>query len=133
MDAIPLGPFSDLLGLELLEVSGSRVRARWQVSEAVHQPFGLVHGGAHAAVVETVGSVAGNVWLDGKGRAVGVSNHTDFFRGVSAGTLDVTAVAVHQGRSGQVWQIDITDERERLIARGTLRLQNLYDSGAAAD
>ena len=62
---------------------------------------------------------------------VGVANQTDFLRAVTAGELTAVAVPIHQGRSQQLWQVVITDESERLVARGQVRLQNLAAPQAA--
>lgn len=123
-----LGAFSEYLGLEFTEVTSAHAIARWTLRAQLHQPFGIVHGGAHAAVVETVGSIGALHHLDGAGHAVGVNNNTDFYRPVSKGVLTAEGVPVHQGRSQQVWQVDIRDERGRLISRGILRLHNIYRS-----
>ncbi len=122
------GAFSDYLGLEIVSASATELVARWPIGPHLHQPFGIVHGGAHAAVVETVGSIGASLSMDGRGYVVGVNNNTDFYRAVREGVLDVVATALHQGRSQQVWQVEIRDEQQRLVARGTLRLQNLYTS-----
>ena len=58
---------------------------------------------------------------------VGVNNNTDFYRAVRDGAMTSTAVPIHQGRSQQVWLIETyADADDRLVARGQLRLQNLY-------
>ena len=57
---------------------------------------------------------------------VGVSNQTDFLRAVRDGELSAVGTPVHRGRSQQLWQVEITDADERLVARGQVRLQNLY-------
>jgi 1,4-dihydroxy-2-naphthoyl-CoA hydrolase len=126
-----MGPFSEYLGLDLVEASGKRVMARWRLDERLHQPFGIVHGGAYAAVVETVGSVGANLALGDGARALGVHNAVDFLRASSEGVLDVVAVPVHQGRTSQLWRVDITDGG-RLVAQGNLRMQNLVN-GVPAD
>jgi uncharacterized protein (TIGR00369 family) len=56
---------------------------------------------------------------------VGVNNSTDFLRAVTEGRLTATATPVHRGRSQQLWQVAVTDEQDRLVARGQVRLQNL--------
>ena len=129
MDSSSAGPFVDHLGLELVEVSSSRVVATWTAAERHHQPYGIVHGGVHASVVETLGSVGASAWagehLDEGTRVVGVHNSTDLFRAVSEGDLTSTGTPVHQGRSQQVWVVETRDDRDRLVARGQLRVQNL--------
>lgn len=124
------GPFVSYLGLQLVEAMPERVVATWTAAERHHQPYGIVHGGVHASVVETLASVGSNVWLQARelrAKAVGVSNSTDFFRAVRTGDLVSTAVPVHQGRSQQVWVVETRDEQDRLVARGQLRTQNVYD------
>ena len=121
--------FDRVLGLELVDASGDRVLGRLPVQPHLHQPYGIVHGGVHASVVETLGSVGSAAWADehlGEGtKVVGVHNSTDFYRAVSTGELTSTAVPVHQGRSQQVWVVETRDDRDRLVARGQLRVQNL--------
>ncbi len=122
----PGGPFTDYLGLEFVEVSGDRVVATWIAEPRLHQPFGIVHGGAHAGVVETLASIGAAVWLGDRGKVVGVNNNTDFFRAVSEGSLTSTATPLHQGRSQQVWLVEtVTDADGKLASRGQVRLQNL--------
>jgi 1,4-dihydroxy-2-naphthoyl-CoA hydrolase len=125
----PQGPFVTHLGLEITEVTGSRVVATWTAAERHHQPFGIVHGGVHASVVETLGSIGSNAWVqarDDEAHAVGVSNSTDFYRAVREGSLVSVATPVHQGRTQQVWLVETRDDEDRLVARGQLRTQNIY-------
>lgn len=120
--------FTGVLGLEPIEVTGSRFVGRWPITPALLQPFGILHGGAITAVVESAASVAGYLAVaDAGGVVAGVNNNTDFYRAVRDGmVLDVVAEPVFQGRSQQVWQVDFRDDRGRLTARGTLRLHNMY-------
>ena len=119
------GPFVGYLGLEVTELSGSRVVARWTAGERHHQPYGIVHGGVHASVVETLGSMGSAAWFGDRGQCVGVSNTTDFYRAVREGELVSVATPVHQGRSQQVWVVETRDADDRLVCRGQLRVQNL--------
>jgi len=120
-----LGPFAQWLGLRITEVGSDRVGAEWEAGEHLHQPYGLVNGGAHCTVVETLASVAGMAWFGDKGDVVGISNQTDFYRPVRSGTMASTATPVHRGRSQQVWLVETHDGDGRLVARGQVRLQNL--------
>ena len=119
------GPFVEHLGLEITEASGERVTATWTAGEKHHQPYGIVHGGVHASVVETLGSVGSALWYGDDGQCVGVSNTTDFYRAVREGELTSVATPVHQGRSQQVWLVETHDTTGRLVSRGQLRVQNL--------
>ena len=113
------------LGIMLVEAGPDRVVLRWSVRPEVTQPWGLVHGGTHCAAVESAASIGAAIWFGDRGRVVGVNNSTDFFRGVTEGELTATATPVHRGRSQQVWRVDIVDARDRLVAQGQVRLQNL--------
>lgn len=113
------------LGVELTELSGDRVAATWRARPDLHQPWGILHGGVHCSVVETLASMGAATWFGERGTVVGVNNSTDFFRAVREGTLTSTATPVHRGRSQQVWVVETLDEESRLVARGQVRLQNL--------
>ncbi|BCJ57085.1 thioesterase [Micromonospora endophytica] len=120
------GGFFALLGLELDEISGDRVTIRWRVRPELHQPYGIQHGGVYCSVVETAASLGAGYWLGERGRVVGVANQTDFLRAVRDGELTAVGTPVHRGRSQQLWQVEVTDAEGRLVARGQVRLQNLY-------
>lgn len=122
--------FGEFLGIEFTEVIGHSVRAKWTIRPDMHQFFGLLHGGIYCSVIETLASIGAVVWLDGKGHAVGVNNSTDFLRATREGTLFAHALPIHQGRSQQLWLVNIADEKDRLVARGQVRLQNILDGGA---
>ena len=120
------GQFADWLGIELVETTGDRVVATWSAEPKLHQPYGIVHGGVHCSVVETLASIGAAFWIGEKGKVVGVNNNTDFYRAVSEGTLSSTAVPLHRGRSQQVWVVETHTEDGKLASRGQVRLQNLY-------
>jgi 1,4-dihydroxy-2-naphthoyl-CoA hydrolase len=115
------------LGIELVEASADRVVMRWTVRPEVTQPYGIVHGGTYCTAVESSASVGAAIWFGDRGRVVGVSNQTDFYRAVTEGSLAATALPIHRGRSQQVWRVTITDDQDRLVAQGQVRLQNLAD------
>jgi 1,4-dihydroxy-2-naphthoyl-CoA hydrolase len=122
---LPSGAFVDYLGLQITEVTPDRVVGEWTAGPALHQPYGIVHGGAHCGVVETLASVGAAVWFGDRGKVVGVNNSTDFYRAVSEGALTSTATPLHRGRSQQVWVVETVDAEGRTVARGQVRLQNL--------
>jgi len=91
-----------------------------------------VHGGVYAAAVESACSIGASAAVAGAGQfAVGLGNQTDFIRSHTSGTLQVRATPVHQGRTGQLWQCDITRDDGKLVAQGRVRLQNVPRPGAA--
>jgi 1,4-dihydroxy-2-naphthoyl-CoA hydrolase len=118
------GAYVKWLGVEMLEASGDKVVAAWDVRPDMHQPYGIVHGGVYCSVIETVASYAAALWFT-EGQVVGVSNQTDFLRAVRDGRLTATATPIHRGRLQQLWVVDIQDETPRTVARGQVRLQNL--------
>ncbi len=116
----------EVLGLTLAEVGRDRVVITWTVAEQHLQPHGLAHGGMHCLVNESAASIAGALWLGDDGSCVGVNNNTDFLRAARPGSkLTATATPVHRGRSQQLWLVETCDARDRLVARGQVRLQNL--------
>jgi 1,4-dihydroxy-2-naphthoyl-CoA hydrolase len=125
MNAHSEGTFADLIGLRYTELSPDRVCGEWVVKPHLYQPAGIQNGGVYCTVIETLASIAGGVWLGDQGTVVGVNNNTDFLRAVREGTLFGEATPVHRGRLQQLWQVVITDEQGRTVARGQVRLQNL--------
>jgi 1,4-dihydroxy-2-naphthoyl-CoA hydrolase len=120
---LPPSGFDDLIGLRFDEVTKDGVTASFEVTPQLQQPYGILHGGVLCTVVESVGSVSGAVWYDGP--VVGTSNHTNFIRACRSGRLTARSTPIHRGRTQQLWDITITDEQDRLIAKGELRLANL--------
>ncbi len=115
-----------VLGLELLSLSGERVRGRFEVTDAVRQPFGLVHGGAYAAMAETLASAATLQAVEPRGMvALGQSNHTSYLRPVSSGAVHAEARTRHRGRGSWIWEVDLVDDAGRLcaISRVTVALR----------
>ena len=113
-------------GLHLDEVTATRVTGWIDLGPAHHQPWGLVHGGVYTTAIEgaaTSGAVAA-VAADGL-VAVGVNNNTNFVRAIAAGPVSVVATPLQQGRTQQLWQVEITDDAGRLVAVGQVRLQNI--------
>jgi 1,4-dihydroxy-2-naphthoyl-CoA hydrolase len=117
--------FDALVGTEFVEVSGERVVARLAVRPELHQPTGIIHGGVYATVIETTASVGASVHLTGDGYAVGLTNSTDFLRAVREGVLTFTAIALQQGRTLQLWEVDVIDEQDRRVAHGKVKLMNM--------
>jgi 1,4-dihydroxy-2-naphthoyl-CoA hydrolase len=125
-NALPPVGLDATLGFVIDEAGPDKVVISWTVDSRHLQHYGIVHGGVHAAVVETSASVGAALWFMDRGRVVGVSNHTNFLRSAREGDeLVATATPIHRGRSQQLWQVEIVDAEQRLVARGEVRLQNL--------
>jgi 1,4-dihydroxy-2-naphthoyl-CoA hydrolase len=111
------GTMAEALDFEFLEVEEEYARGRFPVAAPVQQPFGIVHGGAYAAMAETLASMATYMAvLDNGEMAMGQSNHTSFLRPVSEGYVNAEARARHRGRTSWVWEVDFTDDEGRLCA-----------------
>jgi 1,4-dihydroxy-2-naphthoyl-CoA hydrolase len=121
----------DLLDIEFDEVESTRVSGSIAADERHHQPWGLVHGGLYTAAIETFATTGGYQAVKDRGQqAVGITNITDFVRPHKSGRLQVLANAIHQGRTQQLWQVEIRrSEDDKLIARGQVRLQNIDTPG----
>lgn len=119
--------FDNWLGLTYIEMTPDGGRARLEINDKLLQPWGIVHGGVYCSIIESLASVTAHVWLseNGGGTVVGVNNNTDFLRAISAGTVTAVSTPIHRGRRQQLWLITITDDNDRLVARGQVRLQNI--------
>jgi 1,4-dihydroxy-2-naphthoyl-CoA hydrolase len=111
------------LNIRVVEVGEDFLRGTMPVDAHTRQPFGLLHGGASVALAETLGSLAGNLCLDNsKEVAVGLDINANHIRSVTGGIVTGTAKALHIGRTTQVWEIRIEDEKQRLICISRLTL-----------
>lgn len=110
------GTLLEALGIDVLEARPDRVVATMPVGPAQHQPYGLLHGGASVALAETVASV-GACLLPGGGvrRVVGLEINANHVRAVRSGTVTAVGEPLHQGRSTEVWSIEIRDDDGRLV------------------
>jgi uncharacterized protein (TIGR00369 family) len=116
------------LGLEWDEQTPIRMRAHVEMGSRHHQPYGIVHGGAWASIVETVASYGGALAASEMGipGVVGVSNTTDFLRSHKEGRVDAVGTPIFVGRTQQLWIVEISRPSDgKLVARGQVRLQNL--------
>ena len=130
LDAAPA--FLRGAGLQVEEATATRVTATIAAGADHHTPWGVVHGGVYTTAVESACSIGASAAVAGAGQfAVGLGNQTDFIRSHTSGTLQVRATPVHQGRTGQLWQCDITRDDGKLVAQGRVRLQNVPRPGAA--
>jgi len=106
----------DALGIEVLELAPQRVVATMPVHDATRQPFGILHGGASVALAETVASLGAWSSIDRERfTAVGLEINANHLRAKRDGFVRAVGTPVHQGRTTQVWSIEIRDEQERLV------------------
>lgn len=119
-DDVPVLTFADdslitRLGISIVEASADTVRATMPVSGNT-QPYGLLHGGASAALAETVGSLGAMIHAGEGAIAVGVDLNITHHRSVSEGIVTAVATALQRGRTVATYTVSITDENARLIA-----------------
>src|SRR5438046_10460869 len=114
-----------LLEIQFDECTATRVSGSIAADERHHQPWGLVHGGLYTSAIESFATTGAFEAVKDRGmQAVGVSNVTDFLRPHRNGRLDVVATPIQQGRTQQLWQVEIRrPEDQKLVARGQVRLQ----------
>lgn len=116
--------FCSAMGLTFVSVARDEVVAEWTIAAQHLQAYGIVHGGVHCGVIETLASVgaAVNAMENGRG-AVGLENHTSFIRAVRAGQrLRAVARPLTRGRTTQVWEAEVRSEDGKLVATGRVRL-----------
>ena len=115
------------IGINITAATKDKVVATMPVDDRTKQPFGLLHGGASAALAETVASIGAYLNVDPKTQAaVGIELNANHLRGKTGGTVTATAVPLHRGRTIHVWEIRIEDEDARLVcvSRCTLAIVN---------
>ena len=111
------------MGIVILTATPDEVTCEWEVLEKHHQGYGIVHGGVHCGVVETLASIGAAAVAHPRGQnVVGVENNTSFIRAVRSGKLRGLAKPVTRGRTSQLWEVWIRDEKEQLVAQGRVRL-----------
>ena len=121
------------MGLRFVQASGDEVIVELTIGEVHRQPYGIVHGGVHAGLIETVTSVGAALYaLTDQRSVVGLENSTSFLHAVRSGTLRATARPVARGRRTQVWEAEIRDEGGRIVATGRVRLLVLEPEAALA-
>lgn len=111
------------LGIEYTEVGPDFITAKMPVDYRTHQPLGFLHGGASAALAETLGSIAANMVIDqDKYYCVGLEINANHIRRIRKGWVTGTARPVHIGKSTQVWEIKIINEKQQLVCISRLTL-----------
>ena len=110
------GTIMEALDIETVLASPDRVVCTMPVNEKTRQPFGLLHGGASLVLAETAASIGTYVQIDQEREiAVGMEINANHVRSVTEGKVTAVATPLHKGRSTMVWDIKITDEKDRLI------------------
>ncbi len=125
--------WNKLMGLRLVRATADEVVAEITADERHHQPYGLVHGGVYASMIETVCSVGAAAWaLPQNLSVVGLDNHTSFLHAAREGRLTIVAKPLSRGRRTHLWEATVTDEGGRVCATGRVRLVCLAQGARVA-
>jgi uncharacterized protein (TIGR00369 family) len=118
-----LGGWDANMGLEVLSATRDEVVGELEIRPLHLQPYGVVHGGVYASLIESLASIGGAIDAGSRGQsAVGLDNHTSFIRAVRSGRLRITATPLARGGRSQLWEGRIVDPKGRLVATGRVRL-----------
>lgn len=123
LNSLSKNTLAEVLSIQFTEVGDGWISATMPVNDSTKQPYGLLHGGASAALAETVGSVASSLCINKEKQiCVGLEINCNHIRGKKEGVVTATASPLHIGASTHVWDIKIKDERERLICVSRLTM-----------
>jgi 1,4-dihydroxy-2-naphthoyl-CoA hydrolase len=104
------------LGIEFTEIGENFIKAKMPVDQRTQQPYGMLHGGASAALAETLGSVGSACVINPEEFiCVGLEINANHIRGVRAGHVYGTATPLHLGQTTHVWDIRILDDQDKLV------------------
>jgi 1,4-dihydroxy-2-naphthoyl-CoA hydrolase len=116
LNKLAVNTMSEVLDIRFTEIGGNYLKATMPVCAKTHQPYGLLHGGASAALAETAGSVASWLVIDREKQiCVGIEINCNHIRGKKDGEVTATVEPLHIGATTHVWDIKIRDEKEKLI------------------
>ena len=107
----------ETLNIEFIDAGEGFLVAKMPVNSSVHQPMGLLHGGASVALAESVGSAASHFFINDKNQEVrGIEISANHLKSIREGFVIGTARIIHKGRSLHLWEIKITDEEGNLVS-----------------
>ena len=123
MNELPEG-WLKAMGVTITLATGDEVRAELTVGPEHLQGYGIVHGGVHCGLIESLASIGAALFALPLGKhVVGLENNTSFIRAVRAGTkLHAVSTPVTRGRRSQVWEARVLDEEDHMVATGRVRL-----------
>ena len=122
INAMSRNTLMEVLNIECIEVGEDYVKSKMPVNASTHQPAGLLHGGASAALIESIGSMGSVLLIDlNKEIPVGLEINCNHIAGVRDGFVIATGKIVHAGKRTHVWQVDIHhEETGKLVCTGRL-------------
>ena len=112
----------EILDIQCIEMGNDYIVATMPVDHRTHQPMGLLHGGASAALIESIGSIGSALLCDlTKEYPVGLEINANHIGGIKSGLVKAIGKIIHAGKRTHVWQVDIYDnESDKLICTGRL-------------
>ncbi|OFY83056.1 MAG: esterase [Bacteroidetes bacterium RIFCSPLOWO2_12_FULL_35_15] len=114
---------AEAIGIELTELTENSLKCSMPVSNKTKQSMGILHGGASAALAETLGSIASNLIVDyNKYVCVGLDINANHLRSVKSGFVYAEAKPIHIGKKTHVWGIEITNEEGKLVCISRLTM-----------
>jgi uncharacterized protein (TIGR00369 family) len=123
LNLVSAGNFSSEIGLVFESATKDRVVGTVEIEARHLQPAGIVHGGVYCTIVESLASMGAFLNLAEQGlMCAGIENHTSFLRSINTGKATGVAVPVNLGRTTHLWDVEVRDERERLLAKGSVRM-----------
>ncbi|WP_407333693.1 hotdog fold thioesterase [Enterovibrio sp. 27052020O] len=129
LNATSINTLVEHLGIQYTAFDDSSLTGTMPVDARTHQPLGMLHGGASVVLAETLGSLAANMCVEANKYCVGLDINANHIRAMRSGSVTGTAMPIHLGATTQVWQIEITDERGRLVCTSRLTMAVLQHKG----
>lgn len=123
LNSLAPGTLAENLGIEFIDFGSDYLVAKMPVDSRTKQPFGILHGGASAALAETIGSVAGWLCINPEMKyCVGLEINCNHIKSISEGWVYGKVTPIHVGGSTQVWHIEITNEQKKLLCVSRLTM-----------
>lgn len=121
MNSMNKNTLMETLAIEYINVGQNFVEAKMPVNSKTHQPMGLLHGGASAALIESIGSLGSALCIDLDTQAVvGLEITANHIKGVKSGFVFAKGTIIHCGKSTHLWQVNLKNEHGDLICTGKL-------------
>ena len=117
INAVNKNTLMETLGIEFIDLGKDFLVAKMEVTPKVHQPDGVLHGGATVALAESVGSAASYMSVNKDNQMIrGIVISANHLKGISKGYVYAKATPIHRGRTTQLWEIKVTDDNNNLIS-----------------
>jgi len=115
VNAMNKNTLMEQIGIEYTELGENYISGTMPVNHKTHQPAGLLHGGASCVLAESLGSLGSYILAGKDNNVTGIEINANHIKGKREGMVKGKAVLIHHGRTTHVWQIDITDEENKLV------------------